>query len=408
MSLNDPFRSQPEYSDFGPESMADSVTRHAQIPHAQEIDFINYGIDTLDVGLYVQWGPNWEELKGVFNREKERAYGTSGQVIEREGVRTHIFLPTGKPPNYRYHLQFPEYHAFIGIAEKGTYGPNVYISFTSKALHLDNTPEELLNLVKKDLAAFAGKVSSHKVSRCDLYKDFRIPGGIQEEYIRNHMVSRNKSTNAFRTGKQLETFYAGAKGSAIQIRIYDKGKQVSNKEDEERWKLIWFTEDCTDIWRVEAQIRRTVLKQFAIKTIEDLRNKQADLWEYITGSWFSLRNLDNERSSRRTMTDFWALVHDSSPFGTESGVKRKTQRDRAGDLKWYLTRIIGLTISFAVIAKKYTWEDLSRRLLFDLTELISEINLKEAIQRRSIEMGIEFKAEGPVDKKSQKIREILG
>lgn len=58
MSLNDPSHSHSENSDLGPESMANSVTRHALISQSSEngseIEFINYGIDTLDTGFYVQ------------------------------------------------------------------------------------------------------------------------------------------------------------------------------------------------------------------------------------------------------------------------------------------------------------------------------------------------------------------
>jgi hypothetical protein len=405
MNLNDLSDSQSEYSDLGPEGMADSVTRHALF--ADRVDFINHGIDTLDLGLYVEWGPYWNDLKDVFNREKERARETNGHVIERENLRNHIFLPGGQR-NYRFHLQFPEYHSFIAISEKGVRSPNVYISFLSQALHLDNTPEDLLNLVNKDILAFGGTIQAHKVSRCDLYKDFRIQGGIKEDFLLRHMVSKTRTTNTYRTGNVLETFYAGGKRAPLQIRIYDKGKQISNTEDEERWKLIWFTDDCTDIWRVEAQIRRTVLKQFAINTIEDLRKKKTDLWQYITGSWFSLRNLDNPDSSRRSMHEFWSLVLDSSLFGNGSGAKRITQKDRAGDLKWYLSRIIGLTISWAALAKKYNWDDSIHKLTLDLTELSSGMNFKEAIQKRSIEMGIEVKTEGVIDRESKKIRGYFG
>jgi hypothetical protein len=405
MTVDDLPRSLP--SDFGPESMADSVTRHALISQdGSGIDFLIYGIDTLDVGFYVHWGPNWEDLRAIFDREKEKARDTNGHVIQRDGLRHHIFLPGGQG-NYRYHLHFPEYHAFIAITEKALFSPNLYISFTSQALHLDTTPEELIELVRQDVCAFGGQVFSYKISRCDLYKDFRIPGGLDEDYIRIHMVSRTRSTNTFRKDNKLETFYAGAKGSALVLRLYDKGKKVLNSEDEERWKVIWFTDDVTDIWRVEFQARRNVIKQFGINSIEDLRKKQADLWEYMTGPWFSLRNLDSENQSRRTMTDFWALVHDSSPFGSKSGAIRQTHQDRAWDRKWYLHRMNSLIIPYSALTKKYTWEDAIRKLIPDLTTLAAESNFKEAVQKKSIEMGIEFETEQNVDRKPKEIREYF-
>jgi len=93
------------------------------------------------------------------------------------------------------------------------------------------------------------------------------------------------------TGEVLETFYAGDKSSPVYLRIYDKGKEVKKKGTEERWLLLWFIDDAQDVWRIEAQIRRNILKQFSIHTIDDLLKKKAGLWRYVTEDWFSFRRI---------------------------------------------------------------------------------------------------------------------
>ncbi len=91
-------------------SMAESVTRHTLISSEDKIEYLTCGVDTLDVGFYVTWGDDWEELRQKFDDRKSYAQGTDGYLIDVAGVRPHNFYASGKAPNYRYHVKFPEYH----------------------------------------------------------------------------------------------------------------------------------------------------------------------------------------------------------------------------------------------------------------------------------------------------------
>ena len=328
------------------ESMAESVTRHTLISDIDKIDYLTCGIDSLDVGFYVSWSDNWEELREKFDDRKSCAQGTDGYLIDIAGIRPHVFYASGKAPNYRYHVKFPEYHCFISIVESATFSPNIYISFTSEALHWELSEIELIELVTKDIQSLGGSVLRHTISRCDLYADFRIPCGLSLEFLKSHMVGKAQHTSHYMDGDLLETFYVGKKSSPIQLRIYDKEKEIKKKGTEERWLLLWSVDDSQDVWRIEFQIRRQILKQYWIYTIDDLRDKKADLWKYVTGEWLSLRCLDNENQARRTIHEFWKKVQSCLEyFGPEKGSKRKYEKKKATSIRWHISRFVNLLIA---------------------------------------------------------------
>jgi len=375
-------------------SMAESVTRHTLISEIDKIEYLTCGIDTLDVGFYVTWGDDWEELRQKFDDRKLYAQGTEGNLIDISGVRKHIFYASGKAPDYRYHVKFPEYHCFISIAESASHSPNIYISFASEALHWELSEIELIELVTRDIESLGGIVTKHKISRCDLYADFRIPGGLNFDFLRDYKVGKVKKTNPHLNGEELETFYVGEKSSPIQLRIYDKGKEIKKKGSKERWLLIWSVDDPQDVWRIEYQIRRPVLKQYWIDTIDDLRNKKADLWKYLTGEWFSLRCLDNENQARRTIHPFWKKVQSCIEyFGSEIGAKRKYEKKKATSIRWHVSRFINLLIACGVILKDYEPESCWMKVSNRIIPFLDREEFKEKVRKKSIESGVSIENE---------------
>lgn len=370
-------------------SMAESVTRHALISHIGNIAYLTCGIDSLDVGFYVAWGDNWETLRQQFDDRKAEAQGTEGNLIDIEGIRSHIFYPSGKAPNYRYHVKYPEYHCFISIIQSAKQSPNIYVSFTSEALHWELSEKELIEVVSTDIEALGGNVIKHKISRCDLYADFRIPGGLSLEFLKNHMVGKADDTSHFMKGDVLETFYAGNKSSPIQLRIYDKSAKIKKDGSAERWLLVWFTDDPENVWRIEFQIRRPALKEYRINSIYDLLNQKADLWKYMTSKWFSLRYLDNENQSRRTVHELWEKVQACVQFfGQEQGTKRKYEKKNAIFIKWHLLRIVNLLISCAAILKDFKPESCLMKVCDRILQSINEEEFKEKARKKSIELGL--------------------
>lgn len=348
-------------------SMAESVTRHALNPVSEEFRFLLCGIDSLDLGHYVDWNPdNWPNHVKYFQEKKEQAFGTNGLLDETINGGKFLHLPSGKAPNYRFHLQFPEYHLYIAISEKARKSPNVYASLTSETLwQLGISPA--LEILGYEVECFGGTVRIIQPSRCDISVDLLIPGGISFDFLKHHQVSRSRSVTPYFNDGILETIYIGSPSSPVRLRIYDKSKEVQKRGTKLWFIPLWGLEENKDVWRVEFQLRRTVLRQFRINDLHDLWGKIGGVWKYLTDEWFSLRFPDNEKSERRTIHPLWAEVQNcADKLGTAVEVQRTFKGDTPASVEWLVSHINGCITSVAarlgISDRKSVFDQLEERI----------------------------------------------
>lgn len=112
-----------------PPSMAEPVTRHAEISGGDGgiFRFLLCGIDTLDLGLYVAWDRSWNASLRALDSLKVKAQKEKNLILKMPSGKSFNFYPGGKGSNYRFHLEFPAYHLFIGKSATGEKSPNVYV-----------------------------------------------------------------------------------------------------------------------------------------------------------------------------------------------------------------------------------------------------------------------------------------
>lgn len=120
-------------SDGNKASMAESVTRHALISLAEKFQYLICGIDSLDLGLNVQWNENWPETVINLQDKKDEAQGNNGILDKTCTDSEFLHLPSGKAPNYRFHLKFAEYELYLAISETFGHSPTFTSPFTRKA-----------------------------------------------------------------------------------------------------------------------------------------------------------------------------------------------------------------------------------------------------------------------------------
>jgi hypothetical protein len=301
-------------------------------------------VDTLDVGLSVAWDSFWPQVSDRLDREKQRAAGTAGLP---SADRRYVMLPSGKPPAYRWHLQYPGFHLFLAKGER-PHGetPNVFASLAAETLWRYGV-KEAVRLVAAEVESIGGTVEAVKPSRCDLAADFHIPGGLTLEYVRARRCPSHTGSKHYMTGERLESFYQGSNGSPLICRIYDKGVEVL-KEGTKLWfREVWKREIIEDIWRIEFQIRRPVLKELKIDTVEDLVANRAELWAYLTRRWFTLREPGPENATRREPSPLWQAVQESVGEAAEDGLVRCKPGDCPADASWYVSHVAGCMVGYA-------------------------------------------------------------
>ncbi|MCX5818775.1 MAG: plasmid replication initiation factor [Deltaproteobacteria bacterium] len=375
--------------------MALHVTRHASNPPAGEFLHLLHGIDSLDLGLYVAWGSGWKRRLQTLDKKKQQARKPGGLLIPLPSGRICNFKPGGKGENYRFHLQFEAYNLFIGKAARPGSSPNVYLSINAKTLWF-NGIETALAWITEDLKVIGGgSIQCIKVSRVDLCADFLVPGGLSYEFLRSHKVTHSDSKKLWLgEDDDVQTYYVGDEKSPIQLRIYNKGLEARQKGGLKLWFLdLWGRESTDDIWRIEFQIRRTALKQFGINSLEDLKVKQAGVWEYLTTKWFSLRFPDNEKTERRTIHPFWCAVQECFKRNAVDGkIKRVYGSTETISPEWHLSHIDGCLSSLAahlgIRNRADALQELERRLTRRNNARDFETAcIKKAIQRGTLSDG---------------------
>jgi hypothetical protein len=303
--------------------------------------------------------------------------------------------PTGKPPNYAFHLRTCDLHLFIADCVSGERWSNVYASIGAKALWLLGATTSVART--KALISFLGGcilVDGVKPSRCDLCADFHIPGGLSLELFLSLGVPKRLKTNAHLNGGTCETYYIGAKNATIRSRIYDKSKEVllHNKF----WiQDLWGVAESKDVWRVEFQLRRPALRQYGIHSFPKLMSNLCGLWENLTSKFYSLRLLDNPNVSRRTIHPFWKAVQGCARlFGPAVDITRDfTSGDKAGS-EFYISRGSWAFLSFAAC---YGYADLDTALhefCRNIRHYWSDRDFEEERKMKTIEMGKIFERFG--------------
>lgn len=369
-------------------SMMESVTHHASNPFDKEFQFLLCGIDSLDLGVYVIWGPDWKRRLHSLDKKKQRARKKGGLLIGLPSGRSCIFKPSGKGENYRFHLQFEAYNLFIGKAARPGSSPNVYLSIAAKALWL-NGIETALSWITEDLKAIGGgSVQSIKISRVDLCADFWVSGGLSYEFLLSHKVTRNDKGKLFLDKNELQTYYVADAKSPIQLRIYNKGLEVKQGGTKLWFLELWGRESTEDIWRIEFQVRRPALKQFGINSLDDLKNKQAGLWLHLTSEWFSLRLPDNEKAERKTIHPLWCAVQECFTQNVPVREVKRVHRSMGATLsEWYLSHIEGCLSSFAALLGITNRDDALHELKSRLTRFNNAADFEAACIKKAIQRG---------------------
>lgn len=369
-----------------PERMASSVTRHALMPEDDTFRCLLCGVDSLDLGLWVNWGEHWPELQAFLQTRKDQAQVEKSVLDATPSKRQFLHLPSGKAPNYRFCLQFPDYRLYIGITHPPRNSPNVYVSLSSAALWamgIDGAVDQVI----LDLASTHGKVFRIVPSRLDLCADYQLSAPPSLSFLQSHAVARSRAQSSHELAGVLETFYSGAHGAPVRLRIYDKAKEI--KKSGKLWFAeLWGIEEPENVWRIEYQLRRAPLKQFGINSLGDLTEKIGGLWSYLTENWFSLRVPDNERQNRRPLLPWWADVQQQqNEFGPAIRLRREMGPINPASASWFVTHISGCLASYAAKVGTTDFFDAMNRINNEMIANWFDKDFKSEVTKRSIRLS---------------------
>mgnify|MGYP001327278133 CR=1 FL=1 len=304
------------------------------------------GIDSLDLGVYVDWGLARIGIVESLTRAKNAASGSKGLSWDDSKFGPCIITPNAIKKAYCFHLEYPGFHAFMfkRITQDNT--PDIYISINAKTLWTLG-PVASIQLIRDFVEAHGVTLKSIVPSRCDLTADFLIPAGICLPWFLDHMVPGSCKVRPWLAGCVLQTLYLGDPDSHTQARIYHKSAFEKGK-DIEFFGELWKLDKPQNVWRFEFQLRRPALRTYGIESPEMLFERLGGLWRELTTDWLSLRALDDSNTSRRSILPLWEAVQAvAAQLGPSVAVERRVRQTGRAGPQWYVNRAASLLPGYA-------------------------------------------------------------
>ncbi|GLX68319.1 replication initiation factor [Paenibacillus glycanilyticus] len=348
------------------------------------------GLDTLEFGLeianyekvflpYLSKFKELKELSHITGIEYEYSIGDLNLTVHRNGQKF-----------YAYRLSCKDFS--IAFMEKAmNSNPPVFVRFMSSYLWsygFYESYERFLSWFEN----FQVAISKNKLSRADICVDsdkFKICKSDIEGVITR---ARNKTehfvSEEFTKGRIFSGFTIGG-GNSLLARIYLKSLEIK-KSGKVWFKEIWMDNDWApekDVWRVEFQLRRPVLKELSVDTIEQLNEKMSELWSYLTQEWLTIRQPKKDNTSRWKIKKKWRLIQTASKDYEATPLIRSVIKQ--GDIVRLLNQAAGLQMSIAAIGNHETTKEtahvinawLETKLHFEQTNFEDQ---KEKRQRKFI------------------------
>lgn len=270
------------------------------------------GIDTIEFGIDVEnYLIQFSNYLNIFNEMKEYSlvYGTE-KTIEIGGVTLTVHRTGMKFYAYRLSNQ----HFTIAFMDKEMKSNSpIYVHLYAEYLWSYEINEGIKNFLDW-FNNFSDCSFTTRLSRIDpcfdsdeiSFKQSDVKGVVTRSRLKqDHFVK-----SEFKVGRTFSGFTFGG-GGPLLSRIYNKSLEIKTKG--KLWfRDIWLENNKkpeNEVWRVEFQIRRKVLKEFSVYSIQDFLDKEAEIWAYLTQIWFTIRKPSpDSNGSRWKLLQKWKKV----------------------------------------------------------------------------------------------------
>ncbi len=294
-----------------PSKAAAGPSKRAKAPAPR---LLLHGIDTIQCAYYLlpqgQAQIDFVQLRA--QRESLREAKTPEPQPIQLGDMEFLLAPHGSASGYPFVLSNAEYRIEFGEFNN----PSFYVTYRSEALWRE--PAEALH--RRFLAWAAGMgfapVRPETLSRVDFCFDYHLP---VMDFEADAFVSLATKDSQHRANGAVQTFTFG-RGEVV-LRVYDKVAEILELS-EKVWLFELWGED-RDVWRIEWQVRKEVLRRFGIRTYAELNAQAGELLRYLATEHDTLRKRTRDRNrSRWPLHPLWRDLHAQIERFKAEGVTR--------------------------------------------------------------------------------------
>lgn len=174
-----------------------------------------------------------------------------------------------------------------------------------------------------DWATRVGMVAykAETLSRVDFAFDYHLP---VMDFDEENVVTLCAKDGRYRNERKVQTMMFG-KGDIV-LRIYDKVAEIVESSGKTWFYGLW-DGVCEDVWRIEWQTRKDILRRFGIRSFDDLKDQQGDLLRYLTHEHTTLRvKGEDANRSRWPLHPLWLDLQEQIKALGAQGVYREIDR----------------------------------------------------------------------------------
>lgn len=329
------------------------------------------GFDTIEFGLdFESYDSSFELFLLDFRKHKEFAQITG---IEQSILLGDLLLTVHRNGQkfYSYRLTCKDFSIAFADKEMKSNSP-VFVRFMSSYIWsygFKKAYEHFMNWFE----CFSVKPICDRLSRVDICADTDQFKFIQNDVKGVVTRAKNKTDHfvneEYTNGRRFSGFTIG-RGNPLLARIYNKSIEIKKSGKiwfKEVWNQHGWVEE-NDVWRVEFQLRRGVLKELSIDSLEKLFGKTDELWLYLTADWLTIRQPSKDNVSRWRLKRKWKLIQKADITSEPTPLIREVVRQ--GNIKQLLDQAAGLMMSVASISDHNTITNTS-----DVIKSWFEVNL---------------------------------
>jgi hypothetical protein len=262
------------------------------------IRLLLHGIDTLQCAYYCYKPSSEDGLDFTALAEKKELIRQSKKkdpMPVKLGNMEFLLQPYGTASGYTFVIENGDLKIEMGEFNM----PNFFVTYRSEALWRESASslhEKFLEWISS-----IGYVMFHKesLSRVDFSFDYSLPS---IDFNEDSFITHSSKDSKHRQDGRPQTFNFG-KGNIV-LRVYDKVAEIRQKSEKVWFFLLWDQDE--NVWRIEWQVRKPVLRQFSIVTFDDLKKKQGDLLQYLASEHDTLRLPNSDSNvSRWPLHPLW-------------------------------------------------------------------------------------------------------
>jgi hypothetical protein len=298
---------------------------------------VGAGVDSLYLSIP---GELKSGIQTLLARLKEQAQSRDPEVraLAQYPVQDWVFGVSDKGARlFSYILTDARYR--IELTRPSATLPLAHVQISSAALAAYGVARCVADLlaVLGDLGEIQG---DPVVSRADLFVDVTTKCDLtrleDEQWLTRAHSKARYAEQSQRSG------YVIGRGGDISLRLYDKTLEIrgSGKDHAKRqWRQRGW-DGASAVWRVEAQVRRNALRQFTVRSVDDVTRRIGELWRYVVEQWCRLvvPNPEDRTPSRWPTHPFWASIANAPDFRTVAPVGRRVLRRSRAPADWFVAR----------------------------------------------------------------------